>query len=98
MSASETDGESRKADQLCRTELFLGKPENEKTFMATVPLGRGSSPRDVANACCFLASDEADYLTGKRPSTAEGLSMRCVRITIHAFANGLIKHRCFHAC
>ena len=47
-----------------RTELFLGKPENEKGFMATVPLGRGSSPKDVANTCCFLASEEANYLTG----------------------------------
>lgn len=47
-----------------RTADFLGKPENEKAFMATVPLGRGSSPRDVANTCCFLVSDEGDYLTG----------------------------------
>jgi len=46
------------------TDLFLGKPEAEKTFMATVPLGRGSTPRDVANSCCFLCSDEADFLTG----------------------------------
>ena len=48
----------------CRTELFLGKPENEKAFMATVPMGRGSTPQDVANACCFLSSSEADFLTG----------------------------------
>ena len=48
-----------------RTDLFLGKPENEKMFMASVPLGRGSSPKDVANACTFLASDEANYLTGE---------------------------------
>ncbi|CAK4031203.1 Hypothetical predicted protein [Lecanosticta acicola] len=46
------------------TDSFLGKPENEKTFMATVPLGRGSTPRDVGNTCCFLCSDEADFLTG----------------------------------
>jgi len=46
------------------TELFLGKPENEKGFMATVPMGRGSSPRDVANTACYLCSDEADFLTG----------------------------------
>ena len=47
-----------------RTDLFLGKPENEKTFMATVPLGRGSTPRDVANACCYLISEEANFITG----------------------------------
>lgn len=32
--------------------------------MATVPLGRGSTPADVANACCYLASDEASFITG----------------------------------
>lgn len=48
----------------CRTDSFLGKPENQATFMATIPLGRGSTPRDVANTCAFLVSDEADFLTG----------------------------------
>lgn len=47
-----------------RTDLFLGKPENEKAFMATIPLGRGSTPLDVANACAFLCSEEASFLTG----------------------------------
>jgi NAD(P)-dependent dehydrogenase (short-subunit alcohol dehydrogenase family) len=47
-----------------RTELFLGKPDNEKAFMATVPMGRGSTPKDVANACCYLASDDASFITG----------------------------------
>jgi len=46
------------------TDLFLGKPENAKAFTATVPLGRGSTPKDVANACCFLSSDEAEFITG----------------------------------
>lgn len=46
---------------------FLGKPdteENRAAFVATVPLGRGSTPNDVANACCYLASDEANFITG----------------------------------
>ena len=29
-----------------------------------VPLGRLGTPRDVANAALFLASDDADYITG----------------------------------
>jgi len=29
-----------------------------------VPLGRLSVPQDVANAALFLASDEAEFLTG----------------------------------
>jgi NAD(P)-dependent dehydrogenase (short-subunit alcohol dehydrogenase family) len=47
-----------------RTDLFLGKPENQATFLASVPLGRGSTPQDVANTTTFLASDEAAFLTG----------------------------------
>lgn len=32
--------------------------------MSTIPLGRPSTPADVANACCYLASDEAAFITG----------------------------------
>ncbi|KAG5915023.1 hypothetical protein E4U42_000179 [Claviceps africana] len=49
------------------THLFLGKPdtvENQASFVSTVPLGRPSTPADVANACCYLASDEAGFITG----------------------------------
>ena len=48
-------------------ENFMGMPdtpENREKFLATIPLGRMSEPRDVANAAAFLASDEADFLTG----------------------------------
>ena len=31
---------------------------------ASIPLGRLGTPRDVANAFLFLASDEAAYITG----------------------------------
>jgi 3-oxoacyl-[acyl-carrier protein] reductase len=30
----------------------------------TIPLGRLSQPMDIAKACAFLASDEADFITG----------------------------------
>ncbi|CAN8099765.1 unnamed protein product [Discula destructiva] len=49
------------------SHLFLGKADTEENragFVATVPLGRGSSPADVANACTYLASDEASFITG----------------------------------
>lgn len=46
---------------------FMGMPDtpdNRKKFLATIPLGRYSTPRDVANACLYLASDEAEFITG----------------------------------
>jgi len=45
---------------------FMGGDSDElrAKFRAGVPLGRLSTPRDVANAALFLASDEADFLTG----------------------------------
>lgn len=48
-------------------ELFMGAPdtpENRARFIATIPLGRLSEPGDVANAAVFLASDEAQFITG----------------------------------
>jgi 3-oxoacyl-[acyl-carrier protein] reductase len=48
-------------------ETFMGKPdtpENRAAFVATVPLGRMSTPEDIANAALYLASDEAEFLTG----------------------------------
>jgi 3-oxoacyl-[acyl-carrier protein] reductase len=39
-------------------------PENRAKVIAGIPLGRLSRPEDVANACLFLASDEASFITG----------------------------------
>ena len=38
--------------------------EAKKRFMATIPLGRFSTPLDIANACLYLASDEASMVSG----------------------------------
>jgi len=46
---------------------FLGgevTPEMHAKFMSTVPLGRLSQPADIANAVLFLASEDAEFLTG----------------------------------
>lgn len=39
-------------------------PEFIRSMRDMVPLGRLGTPRDVANAVLFLASDEAEYITG----------------------------------
>jgi len=38
--------------------------EMKRKFLATIPLGRFSTPLDVANACLYLASDEAAMVSG----------------------------------
>jgi 3-oxoacyl-[acyl-carrier protein] reductase len=45
---------------------FMGgdTPELRAKFLATIPLGRFSTPRDVANAALYLASDEGAFITG----------------------------------
>jgi 3-oxoacyl-[acyl-carrier protein] reductase len=45
---------------------FIGgdTPENRARFVGSVPLGRLSTPEDVADAALWLASDEARFITG----------------------------------
>jgi len=45
---------------------FMGGDSDElrEKFRMSVPLGRLSTPQDVANAALFFASDEAEFLTG----------------------------------
>lgn len=39
----------------------------------TIPLKRGGSPEDVANACVFLASDMSSYVTGQTINVCGGM-------------------------
>ena len=45
---------------------FMGEdtPEIRARFVSSIPLGRFSQPRDIANAALFLVSDDADFITG----------------------------------
>jgi 3-oxoacyl-[acyl-carrier protein] reductase len=48
-------------------ESFIGgadSPQVRQKFMATIPLGRLSTPADIAGACLYLASDDAAFVTG----------------------------------
>ena len=46
------------------TARSLSNPERRQMLLKRIPLARVGKPRDVANAAVFLASDEADYVTG----------------------------------
>jgi 3-oxoacyl-[acyl-carrier protein] reductase len=39
-------------------------PESKARFLASIPLGRFSTPLDVANAALYLVSDEASMVSG----------------------------------
>ena len=59
-------------------ETFMGVPdtaENRRKFEATIPMGRFSTPSDVAAAALFLASDDASFITGVTMEVDGG---RCV--------------------
>lgn len=47
-------------------KTFMGEdtPEIRAKFLATIPIGRFSTPEDMGNAACFLCSDEASMITG----------------------------------
>jgi 3-oxoacyl-[acyl-carrier protein] reductase len=51
-------------------------PEDIKQKMlAQIPLGKLGQPEDVANACLFLASDAANYITGQVINVNGGMLM-----------------------
>lgn len=48
-------------------ETFMGMPdtpENRAKFLQSIPLGRLCEPEDMASAALYLASDEAEFITG----------------------------------
>jgi 3-oxoacyl-[acyl-carrier protein] reductase len=53
-----------------RLSKLLGDPDDSSDLdrrekvLGSIPLGRVCKPEDVANMACFLASDEATYITG----------------------------------
>jgi len=49
--------------------------ELKQKMLSNIPLGKLGSPKDVANACLFLASNEADYITGQTIVVDGGMVM-----------------------
>ena len=46
-------------------EAFFPDPQSRQERLARFPLGRFGQPADVAALACFLASDDASWLTGQ---------------------------------
>ena len=52
------------------------KPETVQAIGRVIPLGRVGTPDDLANACLFLLSDKADFITGTELIVDGGLMAR----------------------
>jgi 2-hydroxycyclohexanecarboxyl-CoA dehydrogenase len=53
-----------------------GNPEKlREAFTRAVPIGRLGKPEDIAGAVLFLASDDAEFITGQTISVSGGLTM-----------------------
>ncbi|MGA2582605.1 MAG: SDR family oxidoreductase [Tepidisphaeraceae bacterium] len=58
------------------TERHANDPQSAKdAYAATIPLRRMGVPADVANAVAFLASDNANFITGQKISVNGGNSL-----------------------
>lgn len=49
--------------------------KQRETLLAAVPLNRLGKPQEIANAVCFLASQDADYITGETLHVNGGMYM-----------------------
>jgi 3-oxoacyl-[acyl-carrier protein] reductase len=64
------------APGLIDTDLTRGITDSAQAdWAARIPLGRLGTPEDVAAAVCFLASDEASYITGHVLAVNGGMYM-----------------------
>lgn len=56
------------------TKMIRDVPDEvNEAIVANIPVGRLGTPADIANACLYLASDLADYLTGTTIEVNGGL-------------------------
>ncbi|MCC8179589.1 MAG: SDR family oxidoreductase [Planctomycetes bacterium] len=51
------------------------KGELKAEWVANIPMGRSGTGEDVANLVAFLASDDADYITGQTINVCGGMEM-----------------------
>ena len=56
--------------------LGAGNPDKlREAYTRAVPIGRLGKPEDIAGAVLFLASDDAEFITGETISVSGGLTM-----------------------
>ena len=60
---------------LFQREFAAGRPGLAEALRKAIPWGRLGTPEDVAGAVVFLASDEAEFVTGQTLSVSGGLTM-----------------------
>ncbi len=54
------------APGITKTDMVAALPDEViQPLISMIPLGRVGEPEDIANACLFLASNMADYVTGE---------------------------------
>jgi len=46
------------------TQMYYDKPDSLKEYFRHIPMGRGGTPVEVANAIAFLASEAASFISG----------------------------------
>jgi len=64
------------APGIINTNMTAGNsPERRERFLRQIPLGRFGTPDEVAGIICFLASEDANYMTGQTINVTGGWLM-----------------------